>query len=237
MWKRVIRDYFAAFRWGKLKAGTEAGNWWMSIQFLFVLPVIWKMYEREGAWLQYYLVVVPLLFISFVLSLYPAVLPKIMYLCPVSPKERREYMNKSRIVRIVIPMCLSLIGVVIMGSLGNCHWILMLAVYTNHLFFAIFAASVTQYGTLDANGKRVIDMDTKVGILQGCMLVIAIITAFIQAGFAWDGNTGWVAWVLLCGIPTAIELPIVIWFCRHWPEAAEKAMLYETAVKIVAKKE
>lgn len=239
MWKRVIRDYFAAFRWEKLKAGAKVGNWWMFVNFLFVLPVIWKIYEREGAWLQYYLVAMPFLFSLFVISAYPAVLPKMMYLCPMSPAERKEYMNKSRIVRIVIPMCLSLIGVGGLQMLGIGHWMLGLAFLANQLQFSIVAASIINqngYGALDANGKRVVDMDSKGGILMGGILVIALITSSIHAGFAWDSTIPWWGWLLLIGIPTAMELPIVIWFCRHWPEAVEKALIYETAVKIVAKK-
>ena len=240
MWKRVIRDYFAAFRWGKLKVGAAVGNWWLFVYFLFVLPVLWRTYERENAMLQYLAIMVPFLFSLFVISAYPAVLPKMMYLCPVSPGERQEYMNQSRIVRIVIPMCLSLIGIVVLQVLAIGHWMLGIAVLVNQLQFSIVAASIVNqngYGALDANGKRVVDMDSKGGILMGAILVVALITSFIHAEVAWDNTVPWWGWLMLIGIPTAMELPIVIWFCRHWPESVEKALVYETAVDIVVKKE
>lgn len=238
MWKRVIRDYFAAFRREKLKEAAKTGNWWMYPYFALVLPACLQVFRDVQSTTAYFLVMIPILFSSFVLSVYPATLPKIMYLCPMSNSARKEYMEKSRVVRSAIAAGISLISITIVALLGVAEWIYLVAIFSNHCMFALVMSSIINengHGTLDVNGKRVVDWDSKAGILEGCMLVIVMITAFIQASVEWE-DTSLLEGSLLWAIPAVLELPIVVWFCRHWSENVERALCYETAVNIVDKK-
>lgn len=238
MWKRVMRDYFAAFRWEKIKKAAKGGDWWMYPYFALVLPAGLQIFHNTKSAMTYFLVMLPILFGLFVLSIYPAVLPKIMYLCPMSKHARRDYLEKSRVVRIAIASGISLISIGIVILLGITEWYYLAAIFSNHFLFALTMSSIINkngYGTLDVNGKRVVDWDSKAGILEGCMLLIVLITAFIQTDVVWE-NTSLLGGVLLWIIPAALELPIVVWFCKQWPENVERALCYETAVKIVERK-
>lgn len=238
MWKRVIRDYFAAFRWEKSKEASKEGKWWMYPYVAFILPACLQVFRDAQATVAYFLVMIPILFSLFVLSVYPAMLPKIMYLCPMNKEARREYLEKSRVVRITIATGLSFFSVLVMALLGVTEWLYLVSVFSNHLMFTLVLTSVANeddMGKLDANNQLAMNMDPKAGILWLCMLVIVIITAFIQADVEWE-DISLLEGILLWAIPAALELPIVVWFCRRWPENVERALFYETAVTIVDKK-
>jgi len=173
-----------------------------------------------------------------VLSIYPAVLPKILYLCPMSKHARKEYLEKSRVVRIGFASGISLCSIGIGVLLGFTEWIYLASIFSNHFLLILVLASIINengYGALDVNGKRVMDWDSKAGILEGCMIGIVTITAFIQTSIEWD-DTSLLEGILLWVIPATLELPIVVWFCKHWSENVERALCYETAVNIVDKK-
>ncbi len=240
MWKRVIRDYFAAFRWEKIKAAYPMSNWLMFINLLFVLPGCWQIYSSAEASARYYLTMIPFVFTMFVLSLYPAVLPKIMYLCPMSWAQRMEYLNKSRWIRILVPLGILIVGMVVLSGMGMAPWTFCIGVFINQILFSVFTASIINengYGTLDANGRRVMDMDSKTGILEGCMAIVAMFTVFVYAGITWDNAMPWWVSLLLIGIPTALELPMVIWFCRRWPENVKRVLWFESVQNISKERE
>lgn len=240
MWKRVIRDYFAAFRWEKIKAAYQKSNWWIFINLLFVLPGCWQIYSNAEASARFYLAMVPIAFSLFVLSLYPAMLPKIMYLCPMSWEQRMEYLNKSRWVRILVPLVILIVGLVVLSGMGMAPWTFCIGVFINQILFSIFSASVINengYGALDVNGKRVMDMDSKTGIFEGGMGVVAVFTAFVYAGIIWDETMPWWGSLLLIAIPAALELPMVIWFCRRWPETVQRVLWFESTQNISKERE
>ena len=153
--------------------------------------------------------------------------------------ERRRYLEKSRVVRVAVVAGVSLISITVMAILGASEWFYMLSVFTNHFMLGVFMASVVNengYGTLDSNGRRIVDWDSKTGIFEGCMMVVSIATAYIQASVNWK-NTSIVGGLLLLLIPLALELPMVIWLCRHWPENVERAICYEKAKKLCEERE
>lgn len=234
MWNRVIRDYFAAFRVGNLKEKIQFSNWWTFIYFLFLFPIIMQYLDTPGDIVRHFCIMIPLMYSVFVLTLHPAVMPKILYLCPMSKAARKEYMEKSRWMRIVVSSGVSLLGVIGLWIQGATPWLYGLAVLINLILFHIVFASIVNkngYGTLDANGRRVMDMESKQGFMEGCMMLVTMITAIVQVAFPW-GELLWWQGLLWIGIPTVIELPIVIWFLRHWPQMVERALQYETAVKL-----
>lgn len=240
MWKRVIRDYFAAFRWEKIKTAYQKSNWWIFINLLFVLPGCWQVYSSAEASARFYLAMLPFAFSLLVLSLYPAMLPKIMYLCPMSWAQRMDYLNKSRWVRILVPLAMLSMGVAVLSCMGMAPWTFCIGVFSNQILFSVFSASVINengYGALDVNGKRVMDMDSKTGILEGCMGIVAVFTVFGYAGITWDETMPWWGSLLLVAIPAALELPIVIWFCRRWPENVKKVLWFESTQNISKERE
>lgn len=231
MWKRVIRDYIAAFRWERIKESQKVGNWWLYSYMAFVLPLSLQIFKEDQTTIKYFSVIIPILFCTFVIAIYPMVLPKIMYLCPMSKPARRRYLEQSRILRIAVVAGMSLISIIIMAMHGVSEWFYMISVFTNHVLFAVCMASTVNkngYGTLDVNGKRVVDWDSKTGIFEGCMMVITLVTAYVQACVDWS-EASLVGGLLLLIIPTAVELPMVIWLSKRWPDNVERALCFETA--------
>ena len=66
-----------------------------------------------------------------------------------------------------------------------------------------------------------------------------ILTAFVfvYVGKEWDTTMPWWGSLLLVAIPAALELPIVIWFCRRWPENVRKVLWFESTQNISRERE
>lgn len=230
MTKRVIRDYFAAFRWKKIKERYSNYNTWYIIYFLVLTP-LWLHAERmPGGFLTYYLINVPILFCIISAGLHPMVLPKILYLCPMSKESRKEYIIKSCYVRIAIPVTMGIAGSVVLMCRGFCSRLYGAVIIMNIVILSIVLGADTSaqgYGKIAENGQRTLDFDSREGVCQGIVTIVAMLIGLgYQMLVQWESFLNLMGGVVL-GIVLVVELPLTILFLKDWKKRVEQLLFYE----------
>lgn len=230
MMKYIIKDYFVAFRWGKIKESYKSGGWWMYFYLLTLLPAITGFYDRAKDAACYLLVGVPIVFCLFSAPLHPMRLPKIMYLCPMDEKARRSYIEKSGYFRMAFSVLLGIIGALVLIVGGMCDWICGVGLVFNMVVLALFSCGINAngYGTTDANGNRTFDTSDARGVLEMWGIIITLISSLgYVAMLAWETTVAvWVKGIFI-GVAVLIQLPIFLKYLTYWEGAVERAMNYE----------
>ena len=185
MTKRVLRDYFAAFRWQKIKESQKKGAWWTGIYFLSMCPALLQAFDNLASILLYYLIAIPLVFAMYVPTIHNMRLPKIMYLCPLNMEQRREYIIKSCAVRIIASLLINIIGVIILLACGICDWLMAISIFLNLALLSVEIGSginINGYGKITDEGHRVIDPKDKKELLEMWVCLVALLTFLAQYG-------------------------------------------------------
>lgn len=234
MMRRVIRDYFAAFRWQKMKEENQIGSLWMIIYFTFFLPLLTlkTMRSWEGL-LIFNLVTFPIMFCIFAEVLHPMVLPKMMYLCPMSREIRREYIVKAGLFRIAAPLSLGILAVVILLISGKCDWLCGIGILLNDITFCTFVGSginTNGYRKVRENGQRIFDMDSGNGVMEIVIIVTALLMCIIYSSEL-TSDTPLPVWGkgILIGVVLFISVPITVHYLKGWRGAVERAISYESS--------
>lgn len=230
MRKRVLRDYFATFRWQKIKESHKKGSWWPGIYFLSVCPALLHVFDDYESILLYYLITIPLVFAMFVPTMHNMRLPKLMYLCPLNTEQRREYIVKSGAVRIIMSVLLDLIGVSILLACGICDWLMAISIFLNLALLSVAIGSginINGYGKITDKGYRVIDPKDKKELLEMWVCVVALCTFLAQYGIALHEGKSLLLRIIAIGLPLVVLLPPTIAYLRFWKQAVADNMTYE----------
>lgn len=235
MWSMVLGDYFRSFTWRNIMDSLKYRLFTFMLIYISYSPFLgWILGNREdletveGA-ITFLCVMLPLLFSAASMACFPAGLSKIMYLCPMNGASRREYLNKKCMVRMAVPTIVSLISGIIYVILGG-YYLYGLAIVLNHSALHICAACDTNmhvWGTQDDKGNYVIDQESKRGFLEAFIRMAVYLMAVMHM-YLCSGEGSLVASLWMLGIALAVEVPMVIWFVKHWPEYVEKELFYET---------
>lgn len=236
MTKKIIREYFEAFRWERLKAIYKNWRWWPYLYMLFVFPSIAHVYENRNGMLIFYLIMVPFLYCVLSASLHGMILPKIMYLCPMGWDKRKEYITKTCIFRTMIPIMIGLLCTVALVLTGACDGILGVAIFLNQAIASViygFAPTVKGYGTNWKNGRREIDWNTQQGILEGVVTAIAIIISIFSAVLVAENSPliHWIKWGCLVAV-IFVELPLTIIDLKLGAKNMQQLLYYEGRYKL-----
>lgn len=228
MWKWVVRDYFAAFRWEKLKE-TSKGWGWMVIYLLLFYPTWLDVYDSERRTLCYYVISVPILLTIISGSLHPIRLPKIMYLCPLTKEERKDYIRYSTIFCVLMNVLLGGIAVMILLEAKivglKIAGVLLWNMGTITLVFCGLAKKKAQ----SANAS-VLEQASASGKVAGAInfLISLATTIAIVAIFCWKEQsvTGWVEWIFV-GIVVLIQIPLMLSMLKARRTDMEDVASYE----------
>lgn len=235
MWKMVLGDYFRAFTWRNIKESMKYRFFDFMLVYISFYPFLgWVLGNKEEFGtvkevVAFLCVILPLLFGSLSTGCFRAGLSKIMYLCPMNAASRREYLNKKCMVRIAAPAMVSLISGIVYVILGG-YPLYGLAFVLNHCALYICGACNTNmyvWGTQDDKGNYVMDQESKRGLLEGFIRIAVYIVALVHMAVG-AGEGSYVSSGLMIGIALLIEVPMVVWFVKHWPEYVEKELFYET---------
>ncbi len=222
----VLRDYFTAFHWSNFVDNYRRGNWWWMIQFLVVTPVLMKVYDSSATTLTFLCVMVPIIFCVAAEGHHQTLLPKMIYLCPMSREERKKYILASCGVRIAIPTIVGIAGVLILLGCGIADWmysvgvILNITVLSTCLGACLYVngpSKFTENGTIDSNA----------GLLEIFILLVTMFTGFLYA--CWEGYASlWLRLVFL-GVQLLIMVPMIVSYLKKWQKSMEQALLYENS--------
>lgn len=218
---RVVRDYFMAFCWSNIKASF---NLYLFIIYAYLfgcLPVLNSgIIAREKVNLLRLTVISGLaMFIVLVAVVHPVAMPKIMFLCPLSRAQRREYIRKAWLLKIAVPITMS---VILMSALIACGQIDFFGGIQITAAMGVLAISTSTVGQRDAGkqtpGKerRNIWEMTKDGWIVAAMIASSMITAILLSIYSADdvmiNATEKIVIAAGCAI---VELPLTIQVLRR----------------------
>lgn len=231
MMGRVIKDYFAAFRWSNFNKKVS-NTAYMIVYFTTILPMVAGVYEKLDYALVYYAVLIPVIHTLNSACLHIMKMPKIMYMLPLSQDMKRDYIVKSGIFRICFCSGFGIVCTLPLLFLKSCHiFTYLLIVYNLITWSLIFCGMNERYNIEEREAwSNVVKSDYR-GIDQG---INVFFTAMALIGLVcmlcWDGGMVNVYANLLFAVPAVlIQLPLTIKHMSYWNKAVEKAMNYETS--------
>lgn len=213
----IIRDYFAGFHWKRSTKNFMEPAYWSSIYILFILPIIHDFYNTKEGAITCLAIAIPMFFMRVSIATHMTVeLPKIMYLCPMDRKMRREYIEKSCIFRIVLSAIPGMIGIIILLVNGLVNWIGVAGIFFNILVMAFIGS-----GILSGSKKMVLP------------IICVYVTLVIDIGYAYAIRLssdkvvpGWIKWMAVLTV-IFIQIPTILRVLKNWNTAIERATDYD----------
>lgn len=134
------------YKWFEKKTdnGSPTGFWLFYL--FFILPVVWNVFQEKKAAVIYFSCVCVLVLSMLLGRICPMRLSKIMYLCPMTAEERRQYLVISYVTKVLIGVLLSCIVEAIPFALGYVTW------YS--AVMAVFSVVMLAMGVNMAGGDR-----------------------------------------------------------------------------------
>ncbi len=228
-----IRNY----RWFKTTAeGGESTGFWLLYLFL-ILPIVSSIFEEKRKAVIYFSFTCGLVLSSLLGRICPMRLPKIMYLCPMEAKERRQYLKISYVTKVMISVLLSCIVLAIPLSLGYVTWYSAL--------IAIFSIAMLAIGTNMTGGDKVFQTSDTRGraLKKSCSSYhLWMIGQQIYAMFYFvimlfrqevvDGeNMSWII-MALCLFLSVINLSLTLKLLSFFQGTTEVLMNYEMVYEV-----
>lgn len=227
--KRIICDYFMAYRAGRWKtAGINSAT--LMIYCLAVFPCLSRLYEKGALVIgTFYVTAVIILYTPYAAQLHPVTLPKLMHLCPMDVAERHAYLAGAYAFKVLFPVGIAALSMGLLTVLwdvsvwyGAC---VVLAVAGEAVCTSLFRAeriaactikkqSAAFYGGADG--------------WETCAMIVAdFMGLFLIIISMWaDEFDGYLKWAVL--VPMAVlELPITAKMLRRVPEALNAAVYFE----------
>lgn len=231
MWKWVVRDYFAAFRWGKFKEWLKTG-WWSILYFGLLMPLSLQLFEEPKEMVIYTCIVVPYMCVIISCNCHSMALPKVMYLCPMTEAQRQKYVEKSCILQIGVGGVLGGIMALVLWVTGFCN-----IVEAGILLFDSFSLAIALCGfgrvKPDERTKERMKLDVNtplvmLGGIETLTLIFAMCSAMgMYIVICWETPVfWWVKWIFV-GVAVLIQLPLTLRLLRNWDVTIRKAASYE----------
>lgn len=236
MLKMVLKDYREEFCISRMKKMGQFGYYWIFIYMLTIFPVLLNLQEKTDRMIRYYAFTIPLLFGIFSLGIIPIRLPKQMFLCPLSQKEREKYLHTLFGVRLIIPVILGALSygmlVVIGMSNGILFWLQLFG-----MFSLMLLASITSWpgSTWErTNGNKVRLKNPKFRGLYGISLTGVCGAAFFLMIpiIGWDGiiDGFFVVIMIILGI-TILVCDVLV--TRYYKTMIKENIQYESSYEII----
>ncbi len=231
MMQWVIRDYFTAFRIRKIKEAGRLLSLWYLFYFMFFLPLMVADSIRTAEGILFYnLVSFPVIFSIFAATVCPLRLPKMMFLSPLSNKMREEYIVKSCMVRIVIPILLGIVAVMVLLLIGKCDLMCGGIILLNDVIFSFFnGARINTGGFFQENKRTSATSGVKNTLIEVFEIIAAMSLCLIFAmEIASDAIfLMWEKWLFLA-VLLGFSLPATVVSFKGWRKSVERAINYES---------
>lgn len=228
-----IRNY----KWFKTKTenSTPVSYW---IMYIFcVMPTIGNIFKTKETAILYFSLVVALVMSLMLVTICPMRLPKIMYLCPMEAKERRQYLITSYASKVVLSVLISSLAEIIPLVLGYITWYAAAMV--------VFATAMLSMSINMAGGDRAFQAsDEKDRALkkrnsnyplwligQQIYAFFYFVAAFIGIG-ATGGKNAPLALLVFYLILSVINLFLTLKLLRLFPGMLEILMNYEMVYEV-----
>lgn len=194
MTAKILAEYINAFRLSNFKKLGENNRWWIYINMLSLFPLCFgRVFDATRDFISYYLIVLPLLFNLLNIDLYPLTLPKMMFLCPMSGKERVQYIRNCYCMKVVISTLADSVFLVVLILLDYLNP--LAALYMLFVFFCVSAGSQLSMdahpGSMEkkSKGPKILQEFTPWSVFHMISgWIIIMITYFFAQDAVTDGN-------------------------------------------------
>lgn len=220
MLRKIAVDYFRAYSWHGIKEmwKTNTGGLVGMIGIIYPLIVVLCQMESDEK-IVCLLVYLPMLYILFSVYMHPIRLCKMMYLCPMEPDERRQYIRSSYRFGIFVHFSVAVIGLGMLVMLYDCDMIAVAEILLNDLVLSLLISSRKR----QEEGYGAILKET---VCMICMIVVSMLSNFILALAVADKDPGKVMIIILAGI-VFIQIPLSIGYRKYVRSELEAVVYYE----------
>lgn len=215
----IIQDYFAMFRIGNLRKNNLANKLSFFSLYFIGMTLCWPfLAHTQISWrviAVQFAVFVPIVFSYFSVLAHPIRLPKMMYLCPMQPDERRKYIYSSYYFRIGVHMLPGVLGVCIAVVYSYCDIFSVIEMFLNYLMVALL-----------------INREQKAGgmVIGEIIFVIAILSCVIQVGIIADAEPDMGMKAVLFAVFCLVQLPLEIRHLKSAGKQLQAAVSFENVI-------
>lgn len=220
MLRKIAVDYFRAYSRRGIKEMWKTNTGGLAGMIGMFYPLIVVLFQMEAdEKIVCLLVYLPMLYIPFSVYMHPIGLCKMMYLCPMEPAERKQYIRSSYRFGIFVRMSVAAIGIGVLLVFYDCDMIALTEILLNDLVLSLLIPSekrpVEGYGSI-----------RKETVCMICMIVASMLSNFILALAVADKDPGKVMIIILAGI-VFIQMPLMIGYRKYVRSELEAAVYYE----------
>lgn len=217
---RVVRDYFTAFRWSNVRACMKASHWFVFV-YIFICIPLFECIVSYGWKIDLVRILVPAgmaMFVVFTAPLHPVTMPKIMFLCPLSREQRREYVRKAWLFKIAVPIVMTVFSMTVLGACGKMEFFRGIQITVTMSVLAI-STSMAERGAekslpSDKERRNVWEM-TGDGWIVAAVIMFSVIMSLMIAVYG-GGESISETDVIVIGVGCAVvELPLAIQVLRR----------------------
>lgn len=114
----IFRHFFPGWHvaWENMKKANF--NIFTTVFWMFIYPWETLFWKDDTSSISYYLLIFPLMLAVLYLFLFPNILDKTMFLCPMGKQERIRFLNMAYYVRMIVSMCFSLLDIGLLLVVG-----------------------------------------------------------------------------------------------------------------------
>lgn len=226
MWKWVVRDYFAAFRWEKVKEWLKSGAWWRAFYVGVFMPC---MLVRNSN-MMYFLLCLPIMFCMIAEELHRENLPKLMFLCPMQREVRMKYVERTYIFRMLFSTAMGALVFGVIWILGHCDQVTMLLLVWNIWNLSlVFCGICNVKGPSNRDPKKETELVTRIGGgSEGANMILSIGSIYvITCCLCWELGVGIAVKLFFLTISLLVQLPLVVKTLRKWKYSVGRAASFE----------
>ncbi len=228
MFKWIARDYFAAFRWEKVKENFKGESLFIFILVVWLLFPIKDFTGKIGDLTMYILIFFSFLFTEWSGTLHSMRLPKALFLCPIERSVRKEYIVKSCCFRIGLTIAVNVFCILILLCLGLCDWKCGVLLVLNGAFFSVLRCGVKKKSTYTEPSPSTEITRENIGELLN--IFVTIMSAGIIAFILLTGvDIEWKTVCIILGVAVFVQLPLTLLYMRKVKESIEQAVDYESS--------
>lgn len=229
----VLKNYIKSFTWNNIKERYINGNWFSIIYLCLIMPLILSGQDEDNSSILCLLIMLPNIFAMFASILFPSILPKLMYLCPMSKEMRKDYLIKACMIRTAVPVVFTILMIGILLFIGWIDWICSFGILLNNTIFAVFLGSginLNGYGKRNEKDQKAIPMDDAFSLYEFGILFSATMISLGYSAVVMATDPLWVRFLFI-GITLLVPLSLTISYLKYWPSAVENALTYENYLK------
>lgn len=217
---RVIWDYFAAFRWRNVRECMKAYHWYFPVYLFIVIPLFESIvsYGWKTDLVRLFSLGGMAMFVVCAALLHPATMPKIMYLCPLSREQRREYVRKAWLFKTAVPIVLTALLMTVLEACGKIGFFPGIQITVAISVLAI-STSVAEQGTekrlpSDKERRNIWEM-TGDGWIMASEILFMLIISLMLAIYGMGQNISETDAIVIAAVSAIVEIPLTIQALRH----------------------